>query len=245
MLENFGFSRNDAKVYQALLDLGVAKSGAVIRHAGVASSRVYASLNKLLAQGLVSTLIRNNIHYYKPEPPYQLMANTKAQLGGLEEIIEQAKNAAELASKKTAVAVYEGARGHRQAFIQHINMVEPGAELCIIEYGRAFRMERSVRELFSKNITAAIAAKRCKVKMIIATSLQDVMHKDLSRRLHIEFRLLPARYFSSMALDLSPVEAMLTVVGAHPVAICLRDPEIIEGFKKQFKLLWSIGKPVK
>jgi predicted transcriptional regulator len=60
LLTQFGLHNNDLKVYEALVSLGRAKSGAIMTKANVGSSRLYASLDALIAKGLVSYEARCN-----------------------------------------------------------------------------------------------------------------------------------------------------------------------------------------
>lgn len=244
MLTNAGFTKNENKVYTALLKLGIARSGEIISHSGVGSSRVFAALTKLSQHGLVSTVVKNNISYYKVEPPVQLIDVLTSQVRELESVSKVAESAAAAAESKRDVAVYEGVRGHHQAFLQHIQMVEPKSELNIVEYGRSYRLEKNLNEFFGNKLTPVIAKKKCRIQMIVGESLLNPMHRKLAKRLDIEFRVLSSKYFGSMALDLSPKEVMLTIVGGNPVAICLREERVVDGFKKHFRLLWSLAKPI-
>ena len=52
-LEEFGLSKNEAKIYLYLLKHGEKSTGPIIRETGISNSRVYGSLNSLIEKGLV------------------------------------------------------------------------------------------------------------------------------------------------------------------------------------------------
>jgi sugar-specific transcriptional regulator TrmB len=243
LLKQLGFTNNDLAVYSVAVELGVAKSGAIVSRSGVVSSRVYASLAKLQRHGLVSSFVRNNVRYYKSEPPQQLVTELKEQIVGLEELGERIKHVAAQAAAPARVAVYEGSRGYRQAFTQHIENLSTNTELQIIGYGSVYRTEAEVRNFF-KRIDEQMVLKKVKAKMVIDGSLQGIMKTDRRHRSAYELKVLPSGYFSSMAVNIAPHEVLLSIIGQHPIAICLRDEQAIQGYQKHFKLLWSIGKPV-
>ncbi len=81
--------------------------------------------------------------------------------------------------------------------------------------------------------------------MVVDESLMNTVQKDRRRISLYNFRVLPSRYFSAMAVNISPIEIMFTIIGPHPIAICIRDAQVIEAFKKYFKLLWETAKPLK
>lgn len=244
MLENTHLPKSDIKIYQALVGLGEAKSGAIIEMAGVVSSGAYAALQRLIKQGLVSVSVKNNVRYYRPEPPLQLISSLREQISELDEVTEQVEQSINRQNAKNRVVVYEGGRGFKQGFLQHIDRNATGTELHIIEFGRAYRAEHTTRDFFTKQVAVQVAKKKFKVKMILDNTLHPALRKDLAKTLHIEFRVLPSRYFSAVGVNVSDSEVMLSILGVQPIAICLRDQEIVGGFQRYFALLWAISKHV-
>lgn len=59
---------------------------------------------------------------------------------------------------------------------------------------------------------------------------------------HIKARYLPDEFASPMETHVYPHLAVVSCFGAHPVSTVYHNKEIIEGFKKNFDLLWSIAK---
>ena len=61
LLESVGLTKSEAKVYLALLELGSSSKGPIVKRSGVASSKVYELLDKLIAKGLVSIVVKANV----------------------------------------------------------------------------------------------------------------------------------------------------------------------------------------
>ena len=64
ILERVGLTKNEIKIYLALLELGTTTTGPLTRKAGIHASRVYESLNNLIKKGLVSFVIKANIKHF-------------------------------------------------------------------------------------------------------------------------------------------------------------------------------------
>ena len=54
LLEHIGLTKNEVKVYLALLDTGLTTTSAIIKETCINTSKVYESLERLLKKGLVS-----------------------------------------------------------------------------------------------------------------------------------------------------------------------------------------------
>ncbi len=109
ILEEIGFTRNEIKIYLALLKLGASTTGKIIESTGLHRAIVYDTLEKLLKKGIVSFVIQNNRKVFKAYDPERLKNNiydiliTEKVLVFLEEIVLGKK--AEKAEKSSDDAV--------------------------------------------------------------------------------------------------------------------------------------------
>ena len=69
ILEKTGLSKNEAKVYLALLDLGLTSSKNIIEKTNLHRQIVYDSLDLLTKKGLVSFVIQANRKHFKASDP--------------------------------------------------------------------------------------------------------------------------------------------------------------------------------
>ena len=66
-LERIGLTKNDRKVYLALLELGSATVSDLVKKTGLHRSYTYDILDKLIDVGLTSFIIKNNKKYFNVE----------------------------------------------------------------------------------------------------------------------------------------------------------------------------------
>lgn len=72
ILGKIGLTKQESRVYLALLELQEAKTGLLCSYTKIASSNIYKILESLIKKGLVSFRIQNNIKIFMPSPPESL-----------------------------------------------------------------------------------------------------------------------------------------------------------------------------
>ena len=73
LLKEIGLTDSEIKVYVALLEIGSSSKGPIVDKSGVASSKIYELLEKLMQKGLVSQVIKSNVKYFEAAPPKRLL----------------------------------------------------------------------------------------------------------------------------------------------------------------------------
>jgi len=116
-LTKIGMAENEAKLYIAMLEKPEMTAGDLHRVAGVARSKIYDILEKMLAKGFCQERVENTRRYFKPVQP-----------SFLDEILERQWEA-ELLSRKNASKM---ALGFLQSKYDRIQEAEPSLHLIEI-----------------------------------------------------------------------------------------------------------------
>src|SRR3989338_9632805 len=118
ILEQIGLSRNEIKVYFALLELDQSSATPIVKKADIPNSKVYPTIEKLIKKGLVSYVIKNNVKYFQASDPHnliELLGNKEKQIiqqkKEIEELIPQIELKRKLAKEKQEATIYEGLDG--------------------------------------------------------------------------------------------------------------------------------------
>lgn len=240
LLLQFGLNKNDIKVYEALVSLGQTKSGALMVQAKVGSSRLYASLDVLIAKGLVSYEVRNNVRYYKPEKIDSLIEQSKESTRALETLAEKIKSITPAVIERNETNVFEGYHGFRRAFFEHVERMDKKEELRIIGFGSNAPEKRALSKFFDEINIIAIE-KKCKMHILFdETFRKKAGIADVGNRADIRF--LPSSYFGPTAYNISKTEVLLSVWGKDPLVIRIRNPILVESFARHFDYLASLAK---
>ena len=93
-LTEVGFSKNEAKVYFALLRLGASTAGVVAAHANIHRTNVYDALERLIEKSVVTYIYKGNKKYFEAVNPSQILEAMRmfvdpSILGWFNEIIRE------------------------------------------------------------------------------------------------------------------------------------------------------------
>jgi sugar-specific transcriptional regulator TrmB len=79
LLEETGLTKNEASVYLALLRIGRAKAGEIIKESKVSSGKIYETLGKLIDKGLVKSFTENGVKHFLASEPESIISYIKEQ----------------------------------------------------------------------------------------------------------------------------------------------------------------------
>lgn len=85
LLNECGLTQNETLVYLALLRIGKAKSGGIVREAKISGGKVYETLYKLVDKGLVKEVSENRVKHFIANNPETLVAYLKEKEKNLKE----------------------------------------------------------------------------------------------------------------------------------------------------------------
>ena len=73
ILQEIGLTQNEIKTYLALLELGEAKTGAILKPSGLNSGKIYETLDALQKKGLVSEIESSGVKKFSPANPKRVL----------------------------------------------------------------------------------------------------------------------------------------------------------------------------
>lgn len=115
-LAELGLSRDEAKVYLALLEAGGGPVSAVAKRAGKNRSTCYYTLNALLQLGLASRVERKGQLYYSPADPNALLNAAKRRLELVSGLVPELLSLHASKSRKPRIRYFEGKNGLESIF---------------------------------------------------------------------------------------------------------------------------------
>lgn len=113
-LERYGFLQNEAVVYVYLIKQLEAKAFDISKQTGVPRTTVYKILESLKKQGIISEFKKNNIAYFTPENPNQLMRALKDKEEIMDSIMPQIQAMASRQTDSPVTKLYVGIDGIKQ-----------------------------------------------------------------------------------------------------------------------------------
>lgn len=110
-LERYGFSQNEAVVYVHLLQKIEATAFEIAKETRIPRTTVYVVLEALKKQGFVSQVRKNNVAYFTPESPNQLMRLLKEKEELLNGIMPDIRAIMSLSMDTPVAKLYTGIDG--------------------------------------------------------------------------------------------------------------------------------------
>lgn len=167
-LEIAGLSKNEAKVYLAMLGMGQQTATPIVRASGIPNSKAYPTLEKLMKKGLVSVVVKDNARHYQacePSNLLELLGRKEKEIAEQKEELE--KIVKELAAQKNSpeaptARVYEGYAGIKTAFEELLDSLPADGEYCVFTLGDELKEQRAIdffRTFHKRRIKKGIKAR--------------------------------------------------------------------------------------
>lgn len=232
-LKGLGLTENESKAYLALLSVGTSTASAVAQRAGVNRSVVYAALDNLIAKGLASYAIKNNVRYFTPAPPERLASWIQEKREAAERVAEELADIAAPPAEARA-EIYKGMEGIRTAIDVLLNASK---DWWVIGWTGGVRGLSPVTfELYERR-RVKLGVKR----HVVAT--RDKM-PALCKMPLTEARYIPKEYLSPASVSVSGDFILVFMpYRREPTIFLFESRETASAFRRYFELLWKIAKP--
>jgi sugar-specific transcriptional regulator TrmB len=117
-LEGTGLTKNESLVYLTLLQSGKSKSSHIIKESKISSGKIYETLDKLIAKGLVKVVLENGIKHFianNPKVLFDYLSEKEKLLhdkkSELEKLLPGLENLRKIDSELEMVSLIKGFRG--------------------------------------------------------------------------------------------------------------------------------------
>ena len=237
MLEEFGLTKTEEKIYLALTRLGPSFVSEIIKKTQLHRTTVYDVLDRLLEKGFVSFIIKNKIKEYSATSSSKLLEIALEEEGKAKEKHKLAEdvikkiNSLKGESKSTSPAqIFVGFQGERNIMK---DIVDTGKDFYVLGSQGKFKedlalyTEQWARQRREKNILAKI----------LATEGTETPIWKLNK-----IKFLPKEYQSPAATIIYGNKVAI-FIHEEPILIVLIESEkLAKSYRNYFNLLWEIAK---
>jgi predicted transcriptional regulator len=242
-LRNIGLTEGEAKTYLAVLELGSTTKGPIVERAGVASSKIYELLDKLLKKGLVSQVIRSGVRYYESAPPARLLDYVEVKKETLREqekavkvLIPQLEVARSLAGIGSETQVFKGMNGAKTSFDDILRTLKPGDAYYVIgisKFPPAF--ERFVIHFHEERAKQGI---KC---TILVNEMASSIGEQLARLPLTTVAYLGKELFTPVVFIVYRDKTLISIA-LDEVFIQIRSKNLADGLNAYARYLFSIAR---
>lgn len=234
ILRNFGLSKNEAKIYLALLELGPSLIGKICVKTKIHRRNVYDSIEMLKDKGFVSSVTSNNRNIFdafNPNKLIDMLDEKKAE-------IKSALSYFPVNPKKTSVRIYAGQNGRKLVFEDKLKC--KGEQYVLGANEPSGKSSNYVENYHIRRIAAKIPLKM----LFIHSDLKSA--KKFKNYKFVKVRILPDIFNLPIAINIySNKTAILLQSGSiEPITILVEDRDLAKTFKAYFNSLWKMSQKV-
>lgn len=233
-LYEIGLSEGEVKVYLALLELGASSAGDVLEKAGVQNSVFHFCVNRLIAKGLVSYVMKNKFRVYSASSPESILGYVRDKERDIQKLIPELKIKQASIREKQEVALFEGVKGILTLLNILIEDAKKGEEFLMFT-AEADSLEKTEEiQKFYEMYDAKRKAKGLVVKGIAGLKMQPVFERR--KTLNMKYTDLPLPSNTGICGS----KMVLINWGERPTGILIKSRAIVEREKAFFKAFWNL-----
>jgi HTH-type transcriptional regulator, sugar sensing transcriptional regulator len=243
LLEEIGLTKGETTVYLTLLKLGETTTGKIVETAQISSGKIYEILNRLIAKGLASYIVKEKTKYFIAASPNRIvdyLHEKEREVREKEaELLKElpALLAVEKAGEKEyETTLFRGFKGFQTAIFEALHGLTPRDE--VLAMGIVSRKEKQYNLAWQKWHRERIAGKiACKA---IFSDRRTDYYGLFKKMKHTEVRVIDG--ITPSAVDVMGNRVLILTYGKEPSCLSVKNPEIAQSFRTFFYNLWRIAK---
>ncbi len=187
ILQSFGLTEKEAKIYLANLELGPATVTDIAHHASIQRTTAYTVIQKLIEQKLLKEDLSAKIQRYTVEDPEKIFLESQERMMALKTVMPTLKAMHRGTQFKPTVRYYKGLEGIR-SFYEGILKEKDLKSYCIVSSESSWM---KMDPPYFKKFLHRRAQKRIYTRLILEDSPQAREHQRRQKEYYGEVKILP------------------------------------------------------
>lgn len=244
VLRKIGLTDYETRIYIALLDLGKATSGEILKKSNLNTGKIYDILNSLKNKGFISEIIESGVKKFSAANPKQIFdfledkkEEIKTQEKELQEIIPDILNKINSFKEEQKVEVFYGYKGLQTAHKKEVDRYSSKEVLRVLGIMGKDKYPESIYNFYRFNLYKKRKEANLEIKKIL-----DINAKQNRDDHEKEAKIKYFPYLSPVAVVTIGNLTIIDIITQEPITITIESQKVAESFKKQFELLWQIAK---
>jgi len=239
ILEDIGLSPNEAKIYEALLNLNIASVPQIAAQTGVHKRNIYDTIPRLLKKGLIYNIAETKENKYRPVEPNKLNDLIWEKDDKLKSILPAMNQAYKKNTEDEAVYIYKGVEGFKNYLRDILKVSED-----VYFIGAKGGWFDNDLQTFIKKFLKQAAKKKIKYHHIFDWEVKK-MAPEILKTLGKPYKFLPPKYSSIGAIDIFG-DRVVTFSGLtlkditdDVTLVVIKNRELANCYRTWFKFIWD------
>lgn len=240
-LEQMGLTKNEVKTYLALLELGSAPAGPLIKKLGMHRAAVYNLLDILIDKGLVHYVIQANRKYFESQDPKRLfeIIDSKKKIleeqeNGLKKYLPELELKRKLSKESQEGTIYKGKKGLKSVFEDILNY-----KTDFLVMGGSGRF-KEIFGAYYTNWQKRRAQKKILLKIIYSESIRKEKREQILESSEIKY--LSTEDIGPSTTFIYGDKVAIILWSDIPMAFLIRSESVVNSYKLFFDLMWGLAK---
>jgi len=240
-LERVGLTKNDRKVYLALIELGISTVSDLTKRTSLHRSYVYDILDKLIDMGLVSFTIKNKKKYFDTENPdriLQILKNKEQEIKEskieINKILPELVKRQKIKIEKQEAKIFIGKEGIKSILEDVLKTKKD-----FVAFGAEGKFKDIFKWYFDNWQNRRIKLK-IRYKIIYNSRLKG--KRPTKEQKLVKIRFLPEKYEFPATNIIYGNKIAIIVWEISPIGFVLESEKAVKSFLSYFALLWGLGK---
>lgn len=246
-LEQAGLTRNEARVYLALLRAGKATAGSLAGKVGLHRRTIYDCVRRLEGKGLIGSVIEGKKSFLKAHEPQKLLDHLHEEeeqlhhtMSGVQAVLPFLNEMTQQGATTPEVMLFKGKEGIKSLLEGIIRSgVKEWLSFMSAGYGSTV-LTQFLPHFHQRRIAKGIKLSILAVKE--GASWQRA--QELAKMKRTTVRILPRMHIIPISIWVYSTRVVFTLWEAQ-VGILVDDKSTADSFRKYFDVLWKVAKPMK
>lgn len=198
-LQELGLSPNEARIYEALLELGEAGVSSISTQTNIHRRNVYDTINRLVEKGFATPVVGTKENKYIPVEPNKFLEVIQEKKEKLQKILPNMQSLFLNHKAEEGVYIYKGIEGMKNILrdILRINQ-------SVYTIGGKGIWSNPISLSLSESFVKETQKKNIKFCTLFDLNIKDEVIKNIKtiKQTNIEYRFLPEKYSSSSVIDI-------------------------------------------
>ncbi len=239
VLGQLGLTKNEAKIYQTLLENGESSVGTIATEAAINRRNVYDTLNRLVEKGLIFEIRKHNENAYQAVDPKKLGEIIKEKEQALAKVMPELKSLYEGTPTSEAVYIYHGVEGWKN-YMRDILRI--GQDVYTIGGDGAWGDPKL--ETFLKGFIKEAEAKKVGFNILFDHEVK-LEQRPILNKLETNHKFLPAGFSTDIAIDAFGDYVVITKsnkkgeIDENASAVVIVNKAVADGMRQWHHFMWQ------
>jgi len=240
--QELGLSPNEARIYEALLELGKSSVSEIAAKTNIHRRNIYDAVNRLVEKGIITTVIGDKDSHYIPVDPNKLLEVVEEKREKLEKVMPALEDLFKQNKENEGIYILKGMEGYRNTIRDILDVGESGYTI-----GGKGIWTNPESDPLVQGLMKGMLKKNMQWRTLFdATTKEQV--QEMKKYSYLTYRFLPEKYSSPTAIDIYGDRVVLFVndnldtPDENITIFMMVSKKLADRYKKWFEFMWDNAK---